>query len=118
MVLSLLAVHFFNARRLCEKAQPHFHDHDVYVSTGGWIENLISTCPRHIDDYLAECKKLGFDMIELSTGFIQLPIPDLLRLIDKVKKAVMKPKPEIVQLECLCRGMGYEKHFLADYYPP
>ena len=34
-------------------------------------------------------------MIELSTGFIQLPTPDLLRLIEKVKKAGLKPKPEI-----------------------
>ena len=71
------------------------HDHDVYVSTGGWIENLLVRAPHHIDDYIAECKKLGFDMIELSTGFIQLPVPDLLRLIDKVHKAGMKAKPEI-----------------------
>ena len=34
-------------------------------------------------------------MIELSAGFIQLPTPDLLRLIEKVKKAGLKPKPEI-----------------------
>jgi phosphosulfolactate synthase (CoM biosynthesis protein A) len=34
-------------------------------------------------------------MIELSAGFIQLPVPDLLRLIEKVKKAGLKPKPEI-----------------------
>lgn len=71
------------------------HDHDVYVSTGGWIENLLVRAPHHIDDYIAECKKLDFDMIELSTGFIQLPIPDLLRLIEKVHKAGMKAKPEI-----------------------
>ena len=71
------------------------HDHDVYVSTGGWIENLLVRAPHHIDDYIAECKKLGFDMIELSTGFIQLPVPDLLRLIDKVHKAGLKAKPEI-----------------------
>lgn len=34
-------------------------------------------------------------MIELPTGFIQLPVPDLLKLIDKVHKAGMKAKPEI-----------------------
>lgn len=71
------------------------HDHDVYVSTGGWIENLLVRAPHHIDDYIEECKRLEFDMIELSTGFIQLPIPDLLVLIEKVKKAGLKPKPEI-----------------------
>ncbi|MGO9007244.1 MAG: phosphosulfolactate synthase, partial [Beijerinckiaceae bacterium] len=71
------------------------HDHNVYVSTGGWIENILARAAHHVDDYIAECKRLDFDMIELSTGFIQLPTPDLLRLIEKVKKAGLKPKPEI-----------------------
>jgi phosphosulfolactate synthase (CoM biosynthesis protein A) len=71
------------------------HDHDVYISTGGWIENILARAAHHVDDYIAECKRLDFDMIELSTGFIQLPTPDLLRLIEKVKKAGLKPKPEI-----------------------
>ena len=71
------------------------HDHDVYVSTGGWIENILARAAHHVDDYIAECKRLDFDMIELSAGFIQLPTPDLLRLIEKVKKAGLKPKPEI-----------------------
>ncbi|MEL6171002.1 MAG: phosphosulfolactate synthase, partial [Pseudomonadota bacterium] len=71
------------------------HDHGVYVSTGGWIENVLARAPNHIDEYIEECKRLEFDMIELSTGFIQLPVPDLLRLIEKVNKAGLKPKPEI-----------------------
>ena len=71
------------------------HDHGVYVSTGGWIENLLSRAPHKIDDYIQECKRLDFDMIELSTGFIQLPTPDLIRLIQMVKAAGLKPKPEI-----------------------
>lgn len=71
------------------------HDHGLYVSTGGWIENLLVKAPNHIDDYIAECKKLGFDMIELSAGFIQIPVPDLLRLVEKVNKAGLKAKPEI-----------------------
>ena len=71
------------------------HDHGVYVSTGGWIENILARAPTHVDDYIEECKRLEFDMIELSTGFIQLPTPDLIRLIQKVKKAGLKPKPEI-----------------------
>lgn len=71
------------------------HDHGLYVSTGGWIENLLVKAPHHIDDYIAECKRLGFDMIELSAGFIQIPVPDLLRLVEKVNKAGLKAKPEI-----------------------
>ena len=70
------------------------HDHGVYVSTGGWIENVLARAPNHIDEYIEECKRLEFDMIELSTGFIQLPVPDLITLIQKVKKAGLKPKPE------------------------
>jgi phosphosulfolactate synthase (CoM biosynthesis protein A) len=34
-------------------------------------------------------------MIESSTGFIQLPVPDRIRLIENVKKARLKPKSEI-----------------------
>ncbi|MEO1315981.1 MAG: phosphosulfolactate synthase [Pseudomonadota bacterium] len=71
------------------------HDHGVYVSTGGWIENVLARAPTQIDAYIEECKRLDFDMIELSTGFIQLPVPDLIRLIQKVKAAGLKPKPEI-----------------------
>lgn len=71
------------------------HDHGVYVSTGGWIENVLARAPTQIDAYIEECVRLEFDMIELSTGFIQLPTPDLIRLIQKVKKAGLKPKPEI-----------------------
>ncbi|MEM9435283.1 MAG: phosphosulfolactate synthase [Pseudomonadota bacterium] len=71
------------------------HDHGVYVSTGGWIENVLARAPTQVDAYIEECKRLDFDMIELSTGFIQLPVPDLLRLIEKVNKAGLKPKPEI-----------------------
>ncbi|MEM9420884.1 MAG: phosphosulfolactate synthase [Pseudomonadota bacterium] len=71
------------------------HDFGVYTSTGGWIENVLVRAPTQIDAYIEECKRLGFDMIELSTGFIQLPVPDLLRLVEKVNKAGLKPKPEI-----------------------
>ncbi|MFD2249104.1 phosphosulfolactate synthase (CoM biosynthesis protein A) [Pseudochelatococcus lubricantis] len=71
------------------------HDHGLYVSTGGWIENVLARAAHHVDDYIAEVKRLGFDYVELSTGFIQLPVPDLLRLVEKVKKAGLKAKPEI-----------------------
>lgn len=70
-------------------------EHGVYTSTGGWIENVLARAPTQVDAYIEEVKALGFDMIELSTGFIQLATPDLLRLIERVKKAGLKPKPEI-----------------------
>ena len=71
------------------------HDHDIYVSTGGWIENVLRFGPGIVDRYIAEAKALGFDVIELSTGFISLPSDALLRLIEKVKAAGLKAKPEL-----------------------
>jgi phosphosulfolactate synthase (CoM biosynthesis protein A) len=71
------------------------HDHDAYVSTGGWIENVLRFGADAIDRYLEEAKTLGFDVVELSAGFISLPTDSLLRLVQKVKKAGLKAKPEL-----------------------
>jgi phosphosulfolactate synthase (CoM biosynthesis protein A) len=71
------------------------HEHDVYVSTGGWIENVLRFGEETVDRYIAEATALGFDVIELSTGFISLPSEALLRLIEKVKAAGLKAKPEL-----------------------
>ena len=71
------------------------HDHDVYVSTGGWIENVIRFGQDAVDRYIEEAKALGFDVIELSVGFISMPTDSLLRLVEKVKKAGLKAKPEL-----------------------
>jgi phosphosulfolactate synthase (CoM biosynthesis protein A) len=51
--------------------------------------------PEAVDRYIEEAKALGFDVIELSTGFISLPTESLLRLIQKVKSAGLKAKPEL-----------------------
>ena len=48
-----------------------------------------------VDRYLAKCKDLGFDVIELSAGFLSFPPDDWLRLTDRVHKAGLKAKPEI-----------------------
>lgn len=39
-----------------------------------------------VQAYLAECRQLGFDMVELSAGFISLPTDDLARLVKDVHK--------------------------------
>src|SRR5438034_1269917 len=44
------------------------HQHDVYVSTGGFIERVIVQGPDAVDKYLEECKSLEFDMVEVSSG--------------------------------------------------
>ena len=71
------------------------HRHSVYVSTGGWIEHVLRYGAGAVENYLAECKAIGFDVIELSTGFISMPDDDLLRLIERVAKLGLKPKPEL-----------------------
>ena len=71
------------------------HNHGVYVSTGGWIENVLRFGPQAVDRYIEEAKALDFDVIELSAGFISLPTDSLLRLVEKVRKAGLKAKPEL-----------------------
>jgi phosphosulfolactate synthase (CoM biosynthesis protein A) len=70
------------------------HDNGVYVSTGGWIENVLRFGPDAVNHYIEEAKRLGFDVVELSAGFISLPIDSMLRLVEKVKSAGLKAKPE------------------------
>ncbi|HET7848916.1 MAG TPA: phosphosulfolactate synthase [Pseudolabrys sp.] len=71
------------------------HDHDAYVSTGGWIETVLRFGADAVSRYIEEAKALGFDVIEISSGFISLPTDSLLRLVEKVKKAGLKAKPEL-----------------------
>ena len=71
------------------------HEHGVYVSTGGWIENVLRFGSETVNRYLEEARNLGFDVVELSAGFISLPNDSLLRLVEMVKKAGLKAKPEL-----------------------
>jgi phosphosulfolactate synthase (CoM biosynthesis protein A) len=71
------------------------HDHDVYVSTGGWIENVLRFGPEAVTHYIEEVKTLGFDVVEISAGFISLPTDSMLRLVKMVKTAGLKAKPEL-----------------------
>jgi 2-methylcitrate dehydratase len=71
------------------------HQHQVYVSTGGWIERVMTYGPDTVNRYIDEVFELGFDVVELSMGFITLPTDDLLRLIEKVTQTGLKAKPEL-----------------------
>ncbi|PSN65118.1 sulfonate biosynthesis enzyme [Corynespora cassiicola Philippines] len=66
------------------------HEHGVYVSTGGWMEHILTQ-----SDPGEACKEVGFDVIEISTGFLSLPPDDWLRLCGRVQEAGLKPKPEL-----------------------
>jgi phosphosulfolactate synthase (CoM biosynthesis protein A) len=74
---------------LCHQAQ-------VQVSTGGFIEHVLTLQREElVRRYVDECRELGFDILELSMGFISLPGDDLVRLVQLVKNAGLKPKPEV-----------------------
>ncbi len=71
------------------------HRHDVKVDTGGFIEHVLTLGPKAVDAYIEECKRLGFDIIEISSGFISVPADDLIRLTEKVTKAGLLVKAEV-----------------------
>jgi phosphosulfolactate synthase (CoM biosynthesis protein A) len=71
------------------------HDHEVQVSTGGFIETVLTRGPDAVDAYLEECGELGFDIVEVSSGFLSIPTGDLVRLTERVQGAGLKAKPEI-----------------------
>lgn len=71
------------------------HEHNVLVSTGGFIERVLTYGPEMVDRYLAECKAMGFDIVEVSSGFISVPLDDLVSLVERVHDLGMKAKPEI-----------------------
>jgi len=71
------------------------HRHGVLVSTGGFMEYVLTQGPEAVRKYIRDCKELGFDIIEISAGFITLPTEDWLRLIEEVTKAGLRAKPEV-----------------------
>jgi phosphosulfolactate synthase (CoM biosynthesis protein A) len=71
------------------------HKHDVLVSTGGFIERVLVQGGESVRKYVAECKRLGFDIVEISAGFVSISTDDWLRLIELVRKSGLKAKPEV-----------------------
>jgi phosphosulfolactate synthase (CoM biosynthesis protein A) len=82
-------------RRAVQELNETCHKYDVLVSTGGFIEHVLTQGRETVDLYLNECKELGFDIVEVSSGFITIPVDDMVRLTEKVQKAGLKAKPEI-----------------------
>jgi phosphosulfolactate synthase (CoM biosynthesis protein A) len=71
------------------------HEFDVLVSTGGFIEFVLTQGREAVSRYIHQCKDLGFDIIEISAGFITLPTDDWLRLIEAVQRLGLRAKPEV-----------------------
>jgi phosphosulfolactate synthase (CoM biosynthesis protein A) len=71
------------------------HMHSVLVSTGGFIEYVLTQGLDTVKKYIRNCKTAGFDIIEISSGFITLSKDDWLRLMGMVQEAGLKAKPEV-----------------------
>ena len=82
-------------RRAVEELIEVAHGHDVAVSTGGFIEQVLTQGADAVDAYLQECKAVGFDIVEVSAGFISMPTDDLVRLTERVQQAGLRAKPEV-----------------------
>ncbi|HLI32609.1 MAG TPA: phosphosulfolactate synthase [Solirubrobacteraceae bacterium] len=81
-------------RALCEIIEIA-HANDVLVSTGGFIEHVLTLGPEAVESYIDEVARLGFDILEVSAGFISIPSDDMLRLVERVQRAGLKAKPEV-----------------------
>ena len=70
-------------------------EQEVEVSTGGFLEYVLTQRGDAVERYLEECRELGFDIVEISSGFVTLPVDDLVGLTEAVRQAGLKPKPEV-----------------------
>jgi phosphosulfolactate synthase (CoM biosynthesis protein A) len=71
------------------------HEHEVKVSTGGFLEWVLMRDPAQVPRFLRTAAELGFDVAEISTGYLTVGPDDLLRLVDVARDAGLVPKPEI-----------------------
>ncbi len=74
------------------------HEHGLYVSTGGFVERVIVQGSETVDNYLDECRQLGFDVVEVSSGLAPISLEDKLKIMSQVQKLGMKPKPEVTMM--------------------
>src|SRR6056297_848648 len=71
------------------------HEYDVQVSTGGFVESVLVRDHDHVEEYVEEAAELGFDVVEICSGFIAIDTDDLVALTELVQQKGLKAKPEI-----------------------
>ncbi|MDJ1434160.1 phosphosulfolactate synthase [Halostagnicola sp. A-GB9-2] len=71
------------------------HEHDVLVSTGGFVEHVLIRDYDQVERYVEEAGDLGFDVVEVSSGFLAIDVEDMVALTELVQDHGMKAKPEI-----------------------
>ena len=71
------------------------HEFDVKVSTGGFIEHVLAADNDLVEEYIAESADIGFDILEISSGFLAIDTDDLVALTELATEYDIQPKPEI-----------------------
>jgi phosphosulfolactate synthase (CoM biosynthesis protein A) len=71
------------------------HAHDVLVSTGGFIGHILTQGPEAVDGYIDEVARLGFDILEISSGFISIPPTTRCGWWSAFQRTGLKAKPEV-----------------------
>jgi phosphosulfolactate synthase (CoM biosynthesis protein A) len=71
------------------------HEHDVRVSTGGFIEHVLARDAHLVEPYLDECAALEFDIVEISRGFITLTDATVLDLVSRVQERALGVHVEV-----------------------
>lgn len=71
------------------------HEHDVRVNTGGFIENVLVRDNDKVEEYVEECTRLGFDIIEVSSGFLAMDVDEKVAITEMIADHGVEPKPEI-----------------------
>src|SRR5437764_12324190 len=71
------------------------HRFNVMVSTGGFIEHVLTQGPEVVDLYIKECRNVGFDILEISSGFITIPTDDWVALGEKVQQPGLTATPGV-----------------------
>ncbi|MBO0692136.1 MAG: phosphosulfolactate synthase [Acidimicrobiaceae bacterium] len=71
------------------------HRHEVKVTAGGLIEFVLTRGPKAVDSYFDALRDHGFDVIEISAGFLAMSNADFLRLVSRAKRTGLKVKAEV-----------------------
>jgi phosphosulfolactate synthase (CoM biosynthesis protein A) len=71
------------------------HEYDILVSTGGYVEAVVARTSHLVADYFTACKRLGFDIVEVSRGFLALSDDDYLQLLADARGAGLEVKAEV-----------------------
>jgi phosphosulfolactate synthase (CoM biosynthesis protein A) len=71
------------------------HEFDVQVSTGGFVENVLVRDHDRVEEYVETAAEMGFDIVEISSGFLAIDADDLVALTELVGDHGLQAKPEI-----------------------